>query len=108
VVAAAEAGQREQFLAILQHFEVGGYPSHTAAEQRAADVALNAAYRRALERLKSGGSTVTQDQVREAERAWLAYRAAWLALIGLRYQAAPRAAADTWLLSLRTAQLEEL
>jgi hypothetical protein len=57
---------------------------------------------------KAGGSTVAKNLRAQTKRLRPAYRAAWLALIGLHYPAAQRAGAVTWPLALCTALVEEL
>jgi hypothetical protein len=86
----------------------GRWPPATAAEARAADAQLNASYRKAL--TWAAGKTYTTikpEDIRNAQRAWLAYRDAFA-----RFAAASGKAGGDAVLArltrLRTAQLDAL
>ena len=94
-----DAGQtlRDDFLAAVQSFESGRYPSGSPATFAAADARLNQAYEKAVaytEAHKSDYRAVQLEGIRDAERAWLKYRDAWVAFAKLRYPAVP---AEAWL-----------
>jgi uncharacterized protein YecT (DUF1311 family) len=93
----AEQTLRDDFLAAVQSFESGRYPSGSAATFADADTRLNLAYKNAVayaEAHKSDYGAVQPDGIRDAERAWLKYRDAWVAFAKLRYPAVP---AEAWL-----------
>lgn len=94
LVAASEQQQRDAFVALLETLESDSLPSASTAERQAADARLNAVYRRVMANTdKDAGSegrivdagTVSVAGVREAQRAWIAYRDAWLAFARQRY-----------------------
>ncbi len=93
----AEQSLRDSFLSALQIFEKGSLPNHTSVEAKQADAALNEAYRKAIsdaEAAKSNYGAVQPEGIRTAERAWLAYRDAWISFAKLRY---PTVSAESWL-----------
>lgn len=90
----AEAGEKEWLREHLAAFEKGHAALPPAQQFAGADAALNRAYqalmgaatdRDAPDRLP--GSTVTNTDVRAAQRAWLAARDAWVRFAALRYPA---------------------
>lgn len=107
---------QEDLLASVAAFERGELPQADAAELRAIDAALNAAYReaRAAAQPEAPGDTytalgtITADGIRDTQRAWLRYRDAWPVFGRQRY---PQVASEAWLAYFtrkREAQLREL
>jgi uncharacterized protein YecT (DUF1311 family) len=96
----AEQTLRDDFLAALQTFEAGKYPNGSAKAYEEADALLNSAYRKAIsdaeEHMKEYGA-VQPNGIRDAERAWLRYRDAWVAFARLRY---PDVSQEAWLILL--------
>ena len=76
-----EEATRDTFAAHLAALIDGRWPKASAADARAADDALNAAYRKALAFLASKNNmmTVKPEDARKAQRAWIAYRDAFIA-----------------------------
>jgi len=106
----AEDGARDQFLKDLQRLKSGLWLGGNAADARAADVLLNASYRKALTIAggKDNYTTIKPDDVRKAQRAWLVYRDAYLRFTAI---AAPGVTGDAVLrrlTRLRVAQLDAL
>ena len=98
----AEQSLRDDFLAALLSFQEGNLPKSTADAAREADLRLNSAYRKVMqdaEAHKSDYGAVQPEGIRNAERAWLSYRDAWLAFAKLRYPVVP---AESWLALLTT------
>lgn len=96
----AERTLRDDFLAALQLFEAGNHPSGSVQSYRDADAQLNLAYRKAMsnaEQHKNDYGAVQPDGIRDAERAWLTYRDAWVVFAKLRY---PNVPPETWLVLL--------
>ncbi len=97
----AQQSFRDDFLAAVESFEKGDLPNGTATGAADADARLNAAYRKALqdaeEHKQDHGSAVKPDGIREAERAWLKYRNAWIAFAMMHY---PGVRGDAWLILL--------
>jgi uncharacterized protein YecT (DUF1311 family) len=82
----------------LTDFEQGKLPRGDAAAFAAADKALNATYAATIKKYKADAAegisgTITPDGIREAERAWIKYRDAWIAFGAQKY---PAVSADAW------------
>jgi uncharacterized protein YecT (DUF1311 family) len=99
----AQEAARTEFLRMLRELEAGTAPVSSAAQHRAADADLNLAYREALGAVRSEPSgTVTAEGIRDAQRAWLRYRDAFVAFAAIKY---PRLSGDSiaaWLTRQRT------
>jgi len=85
-----EERQRDKFLAAVQLFESGHLPKGTRLDFEKVDGDLNATYKQALslagnQDFKSDYGLIHPEGIRDAERAWLKYRDAWLAFAKLRY-----------------------
>jgi uncharacterized protein YecT (DUF1311 family) len=94
---AAQQSLRDSFLDAIKSFEKGDLPHHSVAEAQQTDSDLNRVFREAIadaETTKSKYGAVQPDGIRTAERAWLAYRDAWIAFAKLRY---PSVRAEAWL-----------
>ena len=103
---AAQRRLRDDLLLILQHLEAGRPPPYAAAQLRREDDRLNAAYRRTMAEWRSEQAdrccgAPTADGLREAQRAWLRYRDAFLAFAALRYPRVPPDALAAWLTAIR-------
>jgi uncharacterized protein YecT (DUF1311 family) len=93
----AEDTLHDDFLVALQSFEMGNLPKSTASAAHEADIRLNAAYGKVMEDAeihKADYGAVQPEGIRNAERAWLKYRDAWLAFAKLRY---PDVVSESWL-----------
>ena len=96
----------DELLDLVGQLSNGAGPGATAAQHRAADATLNAAYRERLAGFDGEGyGTVTKDGVRTAQRAWLAYRDAFLAFAAVKNPRASRDGIAAWLTRRRTALL---
>ncbi len=103
---AEEQAQDKAFDALVGAVDAGRLPVAGPAEARAADAALNVAYRRALGTPAKGeAGTITADGVRRTQRAWVAYRDAWLAFAR---RVRPDLSADALLTSLTRARVTAL
>lgn len=96
---------RDEYLALLQRLQSGRGTAATHAQFVAADAALNRAYRRFLAANPASDQpgVVTPSGIRETQRAWLAYRDAFLAFAAVRFPAVSRDTLATWLIETRTA-----
>lgn len=105
-VVEAEEALKDEFVAILQALSAGKAPRATAAQARAADAALNAAYRKLMADTgpEEYPGTVTKDGIRTAQRAWLRYRDAFLAFTAVKF---PMISRDT-ILALVTRKRTEM
>jgi uncharacterized protein YecT (DUF1311 family) len=104
-VAAAER-IRSETGDLVKMLEEGRAPSGSQAGFRVADAALNAAYRAAL-RADYGDApgSVRPEGIRQAQRAWLRYRDAFLAFAAQRYRDADQDAIAAFLTQQRTERL---
>jgi uncharacterized protein YecT (DUF1311 family) len=101
---------RGQFLKDLDRLRAGSWPAASASDAANADAQLNASYRKALTwaAAKDNYSTVKGDDIRKAQRAWLAYRDAYLRFAALAAPGVTKEAVLARLTRLRTAQLDGL
>ena len=93
----AESSLKDDFLEAVTAFESGKLPHTSAIESAKADEALNLAYRENLQIAdihKTEYGAIQPDGIRQAERAWLKYRDAWLEFAAMRY---PAVARNAWL-----------
>jgi hypothetical protein len=106
----AEDTLRDDFLAALQLFEKrSGLPGGGSAEYREADQQLNIAYQKSIsdaQAHKSDYGSIQPEGIRNAERAWIRYRDAFVAYALLRYPSVPKEAWLTLLTHDRTAILD--
>lgn len=106
--------EMDDFLHTLQAGERGDFPRYSESEFIRQDKKLNEAYRRVMhpENGESAQSDIftgiATDGVREAQRAWLRYRDAWVAFARLRYPSVPAFAWKAMLTEKRIAQLNDL
>lgn len=110
------ARRDDEFLHILFNAAGRKLPRASAAQLARLDQELNAQYRKVLalpsmdenhpERI--GYSTVTRDDLRTSERAWLAYRDAWTAYLTAAGAANALAPVQAELIRQRIAQLRKL
>jgi len=88
----------------LQNFAAGKLPKYTEADFKKADSDLNAFYRQQLQIAKHICEEMSCDDTNDyarhmiqSERAWLAYREAWVAYGRLRWPSVPPDSWRTWL-----------
>ena len=84
-------------------------PAFTHAQFVAADAKLNQVYRKALAEAGPPESVgaVQKEGIRDAQRAWLRYRDAFLAFAAVKYPQVARDSLAAWLTQLRTKMLED-
>lgn len=100
----------------VRHFEAGARPGQDAQALAVLDRDLNAVYRDVRARLQAGADThpyalagtVSAEGVREAQRAWLQYRDAWVHFAGARWPDTHADAWRAWLTDRRIAALEAI
>jgi hypothetical protein len=104
----AEESARDEFVDILERLAAGRAPVFTHARFAAADAKLNRAYRKALAEAGPAESpgAVQKEGIRDAQRAWLRYRDAFLAFAAVKYPRVPRDSLAAWLTEKRTKMLE--
>jgi uncharacterized protein YecT (DUF1311 family) len=94
-----EERQRDNFLAAVKGFESGRLPTGTEADYGKADSDLNATYRMALalaakQNFAEDDGLIRPEGIQKAERAWLAYRDAWVNFAQQHFQGSDR---NAWL-----------
>jgi uncharacterized protein YecT (DUF1311 family) len=107
---AEDEALKDELLAMLKALQAGKAPRLSAADYKAADDALNAAYRRFLASDTVGGDypgAVTRQGVRDAQRAWLRYRDAFASFVAIKYPGTGRDAAAAWVTQNRTRMFEQ-
>jgi uncharacterized protein YecT (DUF1311 family) len=106
----AEEATRNAFTAHLAQLIDGRWPQASVAQAKAADAALNTAYGKALAFLasKDNFSTVKPGDVRKAERAWIAYRDAFVAFARAASPGGPPQAVAALLSQERVKALQDL
>ena len=104
----AQEAERDSFVDLLQRLGAGRAPVFTHAQFVAIDAKLNQAYRKALAEAGPPDSVgaVQKDGIRDAQRAWLRYRDAFLAFAAIKYPQVSRDSLAAWLTQLRTKMLE--
>lgn len=101
----AQQRLRGELLAMLRDLEGGRAPKLGTVDLRREDARLNAEYRRIIASFakeEDFPGTVTKEGVRDAQRAWLRYRDAFLAFAAVRYPQLSRDGLAAWLTRQRT------
>jgi hypothetical protein len=101
----AEERLKDELLAMIRALEAGKSPRFSAGQAKAADAALNAGYRAFLSSEEVGGDhpgAITAEGVRDAQRAWLRYRDAFIAFAAVKYPKVPRDSIVAWVTQKRT------
>jgi uncharacterized protein YecT (DUF1311 family) len=101
----AEEMLKNELLAMIRALETGKAPSASAGQLKAADAALNAGYRKYLSSEEVGGDypgAITREGIRDAQRAWLRYRDAFVAFAVVKYPKVSRESILAWVTANRT------
>ena len=102
----AEEVVKDEFVRTIDQLEGGAAPRFDHAQFEAADAELNRAYREAMRgEFSDCPGCVTADGIRDAQRAWLRYRDAFLAFAAVHYPQVSRDSLAAWLTQQRTALL---
>lgn len=88
-----EARQREDFRLAVAAFEKGALPQGGDADFARLDARLNAVYRQLKALPEPRFGTIRFEGIQRTQRAWLAYRDAWVAFGKVRY---PQVAPNAW------------
>lgn len=103
-----QARQLAHFRAAIGAFERGALPRFTQAQFDRLDADMNAAYQ-ALRRLPEQQYPIIRfEGVQQTQRAWLAYRDAWVDFGRVKYPSVPASAWQAWATQQRTAMLRKL
>ena len=102
--------QADDFLLMIRQLSSARAPRYAAAQARDADADLNKAYQKALAAAPKtdDGGNVTQDNIRKTQRAWLAYRDAWIAFAKTKFPDYAPDSVNAWLTKKRSAMLRHL
>ncbi len=103
-----EARQREDFRASVAAFEKGALPRDSDAEFKRLDARLNAVYKQLRAMPEPQFGTIRFDGIQRTQRAWLAYREAWVAFGKVKYPKVPANAWRAFFTRKRIAMLEAL
>jgi hypothetical protein len=103
----AEEELHGYFLKMVQYLGSGRAPRIAPAEFKGVDKTLNYTYRTRLAKIAREGypGGPTRDGVRDAQRAWLRYRDAFLAFAAVKFRSVPRDSLATWLTRQRITML---
>ena len=110
----ANGVELDLFARDVQDAEKGKLPRYTEPQFQQLDRKLNQVYQSVMQQPQKEGarglgySTVTKEGVRTTQRAWLAYRDAWVALGAARYPSVAPAAWKALLTQRRIDQLQGL
>ena len=100
-----EQNLEDDFARLLTALAAGKAPSASARDFKGANAELNAVYRRLMSAKDPLFGTVTKSDVRKAQRAWLAYRDAWVQFAAVKY---PHLAPDSLRASLTESRAKAL
>ena len=104
----AEDSVRTAFETDVSALAAGKLPMATAGDLARADAALNVAYRAAMAQTYPEMTGIRHEGIRGAERAWIAYRDAFVRFAALRWPAVSADAVKTKLTRDRTSLLTDL
>ena len=105
-----EQDVKDQLAKLLDALQEGSLPAASAVDGESADAQLNQVYRQVMAIEpdgdgRIGAGTVTQSGIREAQRAWLPYRDAWIAFAVVKY---PQASASSLQAALTRQRIKDL
>jgi uncharacterized protein YecT (DUF1311 family) len=103
---AEEEHLEDGLVALVEKLEAAKLPAATPDDLQVADKALNAAYGDIMKADPQDQlGTVTKDDIKKAERAWINYRDEWVRFARAKYPAVRPETIKTWLTRERTDQL---
>jgi hypothetical protein len=95
------------FLALIESLERGKFLFSSKKQLAQADGKLNAVYQRIQKNPDFAYGTVTREGIKKTQRAWIAYRDAWVAFAAGKYTAVSPESIKTRLTQKRTKMLTE-
>jgi hypothetical protein len=110
LVASEKGPSQKDFLSAIENFEKGKFPTFSISDDQQAEIKLNTLYAKTMKNFKVqfADTTLTKADVEKAQRAWLAYRNAWLKFAAIHYPQLSAASLRTWLTKQRIEQLNSL
>lgn len=105
---ATQDEMQADFNLAFSHFEKGQFPSFSIADFQKSDKQLNKIYQNIINSKypPDQWGTVTQDNIRKVQKAWLQYRDAWVKFGAIRYPHVTVVSWKTWLTRERIKQLQ--
>lgn len=99
----AREGAEEELVEMLTKLSKDQVPHYDAAQLKAADAKLNSTYRQLLRDTapEDSAGTVRPEGIKQAQRAWLRYRDAFLAFAAVKYPRTPRESLAGWITDRR-------
>ncbi len=101
-----QASLQDGLVSALQKFERGELPSSSADGFDRANAELNFAYEKIQKTPGFKWGSVTSGQIKQTQRAWVAYRDAWVKFGGKKYPGVSAESWKMWLTQERTKMLE--
>jgi uncharacterized protein YecT (DUF1311 family) len=98
---------QNNFIEALQKLEGGELPNFSEADLKLAEEDLNGAYERTQNGKVTTWGTVTAEDIKTTQAAWLKYRDAWIALGKRKYPKVSEVSWKTWLDQQRREMLEK-
>ena len=95
------------FIEMLQKAEAGDIPSFSAEDVKRIDADLNDAYAQTQNGKTASWGTVTREEIKTTQAAWVKYRDAWVAFGKKKYPKVSEAMVKTWLTEQRREMLEK-
>lgn len=95
------------FLSMIESLEEGKAPVSSKEQFAQTDAKLNAVYKKIQKTPELQYGTVTKDGIRKTQRAWIAYRDAWVVFSGGKYRGVTPESIKTRLTRKRTKMLTE-
>jgi uncharacterized protein YecT (DUF1311 family) len=105
---AEKASQEEAFIKTLELLEQGKFTKYSRQQFKDADSRLNTVYRK-TQRKRSDPcpGSITNEEIRGAQRVWLKYRDAWVKFCAKKYSGCDADSIKTYLTLKRIKELEE-
>jgi len=95
----------EGFLALIESLEIGKLTVYSEKEFKQADAKLNAVYQKIQKTPDFEYGTVTKEGIKKTQRAWIAYRDAWVSFATGKYNRVTPESIKTRLSQTRTKML---
>ncbi|MEN6617202.1 MAG: lysozyme inhibitor LprI family protein [Syntrophorhabdus sp.] len=102
-----KAGAQENFLKILELLEQGKFPRYPSAQFLAVDSQLNSLYQNIQKNPEPEWGTVTKENIKITQRAWIKYRDAWVKFCAKKYPDVSADCVRSYLTLQRIKELEE-
>jgi hypothetical protein len=93
-------------IASLRQFERGELPRFSGDDLSQAEAAMNLAYASTQDGKTERWGTVTSEGIKQTQRLWIAYRDAWVAFAGQKYERVTKVSWKTWLTRQRAGMLD--